>query len=207
MSERYEERWRTLPDRLEPERCEQRRAWLLKHVRTGDVVLDVGCGDGAFAEALVGAGADVIGVDVAEQAIARARARVPQARFELWPAALEDGTVDVIWAGEVISRVVDVAAWLSELRRVLRTAGRLLISTPYHGRLKTAAIGFERQFDPRGEQLHHFTRRSLSSLLADFGFEDVRIEAIGGVPLLRSTLLAQGARAGLGVSGASARPA
>lgn len=45
------------------------------------LVLDLGCGAGQLAEALVTAGYDVWGVDVSEAMIARARARVPRATF------------------------------------------------------------------------------------------------------------------------------
>ena len=38
--------------------------------------------------------------------------------------SLEDVSFDAVWAGEVIEHVVDTAAWLSEVRRVLRSGGR-----------------------------------------------------------------------------------
>jgi SAM-dependent methyltransferase len=164
-------------------------------------VLDVGCGEGAFCAELEAAGAHPVGVDVAERALARARAGHPGLRFELVDPhgrlPFEDADFDAVWASEVIEHVADTARWLSELRRVLRSGGRLLITTPYHGRLKTALVAltaFESQFDPLGDHLRFYTRRSLGSLLQAFGFEDVRIDAAGGVPLWRRMLLAQARR-------------
>jgi SAM-dependent methyltransferase len=185
-----------------PQLFPTRRDWLLERVRSGETVLDVGCGDGAFAAELLAAGCDVVGVDIDPEAIERARRRAPGARFALWaPRAelpLPDAAVDVVWAGEVIEHVAELAPWLSELRRVLRGGGRILLSTPYHGRTKNAAIAllaFERHFDPQGEHVRFFTRRSLAALLGGFGFERTQMRSIGGVPLLRETLLAEATRA------------
>lgn len=48
----------------------------------GRSVLDVGCGGGALARALLARGARVTGIDPEEGALATARARAPEARFE-----------------------------------------------------------------------------------------------------------------------------
>ena len=98
--------WAAVPEGAEPERFAERRAFLLGHVSAGDRVLDLGCGDGAFAAVLVDAGAVVTGVDVAAEAVRRARVRAPKAAFEQVAegAALplpEDG-FDVVWSGEVL---------------------------------------------------------------------------------------------------------
>lgn len=130
--------------------------------------------------------------------MARARARHPGLRFELveahGPLPFGDAGFDVVWASEVIEHVADTARWLSEVRRVLRSGGRLLLTTPYHGRVKGVALAmtrFECHFDPRGQHLRFYTRRSLRALLDDFGFDGVEIGTAGGPPLLRRTLLAQ----------------
>lgn len=49
----------------------------------GGLVVDLGCGSGLWAEALVGAGYEVRGVDLSPAMIKMARRRVPQARFEV----------------------------------------------------------------------------------------------------------------------------
>ena len=102
----------------------------------------------------------MLGVDVAEEPLRRARAQRPGARAAPASTAkaawqLEDASFDVVWAGEVIEHVADTAAWLSEVRRVLRSGGRLLLSTPDHGRADAArarpsqARAFAARFDPR----------------------------------------------------------
>jgi ubiquinone/menaquinone biosynthesis C-methylase UbiE len=194
----YEELWRELPDELTPPDWELRRSFLLSGVRPGDRALDLGSGDGDFTAVLREAGAQVIGADVAQAALERAHSRHPGLEFRLIPVEgpipFGDNEFDLIWASEVIEHVADTARWLSEVRRVLKPAGRLLLTTPSHGRLHLVLGGVERFSEPLGDHLHLYTRRSLRELLLDFGFGEVSVRAQGGPPLLRRTLLARAVR-------------
>jgi len=186
-----EDVWRAVPEGARPERYEQRRAWLLARVRTGERVLDLGCGDGTFAADLLAAGCAVVAADVAEGALAHARARAPEAEAvrlaegDALPFA--EDAFDVVWAGEVLEHAVDVVGLLAEVRRVLRWGGRLLVTTPWHGRLVVAGDG---HFDPRADHLRFFSARTLRAVLAGAGFAEVEIEAAGGVPGRRRWLQA-----------------
>ena len=160
-------------------------------------VLDVGCGAGEITSEIARAGFDVVGIDVAEEPLRRARARDPQLDVRLvaidgeWPLA--DASFDAVWAGETLEHVLDTAAWLSEVRRVLRSGGTLVLSTPAHGRLRLLALAlsarrFDEHFDPRSDHVRFYTRRTLAGLLADFGFEQIDVRGAGGVPGARRTL-------------------
>jgi 2-polyprenyl-6-hydroxyphenyl methylase/3-demethylubiquinone-9 3-methyltransferase len=199
----YESLWGALPEGLDPPDLELRRAFLLKAARAPGRVLDVGCGEGHFTAELVRAGMTVVGVDVAQESLRRARARHPGLDLRLvpveghWP--LEDASFDVVWAGETIEHVADTAAWLSEVRRVLRPHGTLLLSTPDHGRLALLGLAlsgrsFDAHFDPRADHLRFYTRRTLAQLLKDFGFQDIVVRGAGGVPGARRLLLATAQR-------------
>ncbi len=198
MRDYYEELWQRLPQELTPPDWELRRTFLLGEVRPGDGALDLGCGAGEFTALLAEAGASAVGVDVAEAALARGRARHPELDFRLaqieGPLPLEDNAVDLVWCSEVIEHVADTAAWLSEVRRVLAPRGRLLLTTPSHGRARLALGGIERFSEPLGDHLHLYSRRSLRALLAEFGFGEIAVRAAGGPPLLRRTLLARAVR-------------
>jgi SAM-dependent methyltransferase len=194
----YEDLWERLPDDLQPADLELRREFLLADVRAGERALDLGCGTGEFTAELARAGANAVGVEVAEAALARARARHPAIDFRLapidGPLPLEDSEFQLVWCSEVIEHVADTARWLSEVRRVLAPGGRLLLTTPSHGRLRVALGGVERFSEPLGDHLHLYTRRSLEQLLREFGFGRIEIRAAGGPPLLRTTLLARAVR-------------
>jgi SAM-dependent methyltransferase len=198
MREYYEELWRQLPDELSLPDFDRRRRFLLSHVRAGERVLDLGCGGGEFTGVLARAGARAFGCDVAEAAISRARNAHPELDFRLasigGPLPFEDNSFDLVWASEVIEHVADTAQWLSEVRRVLIPRGRLLVTTPSHGRLRLAIGGAERFSEPLGDHLHLYTRRSLTETLRAFDFDQIEARAVGGPPLLRRMLLASAVR-------------
>jgi ubiquinone/menaquinone biosynthesis C-methylase UbiE len=200
----YEQRWERLPDDLHPPELELRTRLLRSEVRPGDRVLDLGAGAGTFTQIASDAGAGtVVGVEVAEAAITRARTEHPALEFRLAqidaPLPLEDASFDLVWASEVIEHIADTSAWLSDVRRVLAPGGRLLLTTPTHGRLRLLLGGVERYSEPLGDHLHLYTPRSLRTLLAGFGFADTRVWAASGPPLFRRTLFARAVRARVGV--------
>jgi 2-polyprenyl-3-methyl-5-hydroxy-6-metoxy-1,4-benzoquinol methylase len=195
--------WEGVPEGLCPPYMSARLAFLLEHVPAGARVLDVGCGEGWFTGALMRAGREAIGVDVAEEPLRRARERERGLDLRLVPAEgawpLEDVSFDAVWAGEVIEHVADTAGWLSEVRRVLRSGGALVLSTPAHEPLARLALGlsgraFAAHFDPRSDHLRFYTRRALVELLEDFGFERIETRGLGRLPGARRTLLAAARR-------------
>jgi len=194
----YEELWQRLPADLAPPEWELRRGFLLGELRPGERALDLGCGAGEFTAVMAEAGAVAVGADVAESALKRARSRYPELAFRLTaidgPLPFEDNAFDVVWASEVIEHVADTARWLSEVIRVLVPRGRLLLTTPDHGRLRVALEGLERLSDPLGDHLHLYTRRSLQRLLGEFGFTQIEVRQAGGFPLLRHLILARAVR-------------
>ncbi|HTR71953.1 MAG TPA: class I SAM-dependent methyltransferase [Solirubrobacteraceae bacterium] len=225
--EYHEALWETLPAGLDPSDYDLRRRFLLDNVAAGERILDVGCGEGRFAADLAAAGVSVVGLDVAEEPLRRARARQAirgEARGEVlgegrgevggearagaldlrlvepdreWP--LPDASFDAVWAGEVIEHVADTGLLLSEARRVLVPGGRLLLSTPNHGRLVLSWLAlsrraFDRHFDPLADHLRFYTRPGLSGLLERFGFREVSVRAAAGPPGARRLLLCRAVR-------------
>jgi 2-polyprenyl-3-methyl-5-hydroxy-6-metoxy-1,4-benzoquinol methylase len=192
-----EDLWGAIPEGTLPPYMQARLDFLLAHVPPGARVLDVGCGEGWFTAALAEAGREPVGIDVAEEPLRRARAREPGLDLRCvlaegeW-SSLQDVSFDAVWAGEVIEHVADTAGWLSQVRRVLRSGGALVLSTPAHEpltRLGLSGRAFAAHFDPRSDHLRFYTRRTLVGLLEDFGFEQIETRAVGGVPGARQVLL------------------
>lgn len=182
--------WDAVPEGAEPELLAGRRDFLLAHVEPGQRVLDLGCGEGVFAAALAAAGARPIAVDVADEPLRRLRARFPQVedvrRAQAGEALpLDDGEVDAAWAGEVLEHVHDVGALATELRRVVKPGGTLLVTTPDHPRRLLVKFAlrpraFEEHVWPYADHLRFFTRRTLAMVLENAGFADVAIRRRSG---------------------------
>ncbi|WP_434665337.1 class I SAM-dependent methyltransferase [Paraburkholderia sp. A3BS-1L] len=101
---------------------------------TGEHVLDVGCGAGASSLALaacVGAGGQVLGVDISEPLISRARALVPQDTPVLFQVAdassaeLPEGAFDILFSRFGVMFFDDPTAAFAHMRRALRPGGRV----------------------------------------------------------------------------------
>lgn len=97
-------------------------------------VLEIGCGNGAFARELVERGAVLVAADFSPSAVAQARAEVP-ATCEVMIADVQDlpfpsGRFDLVVSLETLEHVPFPERGLAELVRVTRPGGRLIITTP-----------------------------------------------------------------------------
>ncbi len=101
---------------------------------TGERVLDVGCGAGASTLALaarVGARGQVIGVDISEALIGRARALAPHDLPVLFQVAdassaeLPEGAFDILFSRFGVMFFGDPTGAFAHMRRVLRAGGRV----------------------------------------------------------------------------------
>ena len=114
-------------------------------------MLDVGCGEGTFTQYLTGFAGDVVGIDISPTAIARARRRVPRARFHEVSLETFEPTVpcDVVVAIEMLYYAPSVTAALDKLRRL---ATHVVISYTHGDRarlepeLDRYAVGIDRTF-------------------------------------------------------------
>ena len=130
-------------------------------------MLDAGCGAGYGTAELSRTGADVLGIDVSEEAIAHARANYATAstiRFEqasCMAIPAETQAFRLIAAFEVIEHLADWRGFLREASRVLEEAGLFLVSTPnrlYYAESRLKA-------GPNPFHVHEFTEAEFRSEL------------------------------------------
>jgi len=102
----------------------------------GKTVLDLGCGGGFMSEALAQRGAQVVGVDPSQPAIAIAQTHAEATGLvidyrigagESLPVA--ESSVDIVLCVDVLEHVRDLDAVLDEVRRVLKPDGLFLFDT------------------------------------------------------------------------------
>jgi SAM-dependent methyltransferase len=109
--------------------------WLHEYDRfAGALVLDVGCGNGYVLSRYAAAGARTVGLDLTPAALAMSRARFRLARLagrfvngsaEELPFA--DATFDAVCSMGVLHHTPDTPRAVSEIRRVLKPGGRLIV--------------------------------------------------------------------------------
>src|ERR1035438_669943 len=117
--------------------------FLLPHLKSGDSLLDVGCGPGTITmdlAALVAAG-PVVGLDRSKEVIEQAR-EAAEARalsnlsFEVgdvYELEFEDSSFDVVYAHQVLQHLSEPTRALVEMRRVLRVGGWLAVRDGDYG--------------------------------------------------------------------------
>jgi ubiquinone/menaquinone biosynthesis C-methylase UbiE len=133
-------------------------------IRAGERVLDVGAGMGAGAVLAAHAGANVVAVDPTPfmRLVLRMRrlGQRERTRIEILAGAAEqlpvtDGSIDAAWAINAMHHWPDLDAGIRELRRVMRTGGRVLLvdedfDDPTH-------VSHEQFCARRREHAHEFT--------------------------------------------------
>lgn len=166
-------------------------------------VLDLGCGNGAFAAALCEHGLRLTGLEHSASGVGEARRSYPQVCFERHdladplPAAHER-RYDAVIAVEVIEHLLLPRRLIEAALRAVRPGGLVVLTTPYHGYLKNLALALSNGFDAHWHPLRDFghvkffSRRTLLALLEEYGLRRVRFSTAGRVPPLAKSMIVSG---------------
>ena len=96
-------------------------------------VLDAACGTGAVTQQLLARGHVVVGVDVSEGMLARARTAAPEAHLlagDITDLPLPDEDVDHVVCSLALAHLDDLRPFFVEAARVMRPGGHLLVLDP-----------------------------------------------------------------------------
>lgn len=153
--------------------------------------LDLCCGQGNVAEALLSRGCEVVGIDFSPPMLAFARGRVPNANFieaDAQELPFDDAEFDVVVSNLGICHVPDQPRALGEARRVLRASGKFAMTvwcgpdtSPCFGAVYAAikACGHHDVSTPLGPDFHQFARRDQAvKLLSDAGFFNIDVSIV-----------------------------
>lgn len=133
-------------------------------------ILDFGCGKGKIIDEIIRINnkADITGVDVSNTALNFARKKYKKFKF----IKIDDGerlpfnknSFDFITSLDVLEHVYDTELIFSELARILKSGGKILITVPYYGLIKNliiALFAFDFVYTPRTPHIRFYTKKSL----------------------------------------------
>lgn len=160
-------------------------------------ICDLGCGNGHITGRLAELGFAVTGVDASPSGIAIARRAYPKVEFveALIDGGLRVGRFDLVVSSDVIEHMYRPADLLEAARANLKPGGQILLGTPYHGYLKNLVLSASGKMDAHFSSLHDgghikfFSVKTLSRLMKDRGFEDLKFRFYGRAPWLWKNMI------------------
>jgi SAM-dependent methyltransferase len=159
----------------------------------GDVIVELGCGDGYALDTLANLYKTVIGIDISDARLLK-RPHKPQA----WKFIQSDlnkripfdsNTVDLIFANQVIEHIADPVFFVKEIYRVLIPGGGVVLTTPnirylqHVVRLVISGKGPKTadndNTDGPWDDGHrcYFTHRDLREIFNSVGFREIKTRA------------------------------
>lgn len=172
------------PASLHPVRSasELRRLQTIKkalRLRAGEVILDMGCGSGWFAQLCHESATKVVATDIAPSGVKGARARFPgSASFavtDAYHAAFADESFDAVVLSEVVEHLELPGAGLAEAARLTKSGGRVLVTVPYRETIVDHLCVHCNKLSPANAHLHRFDDENLSEYLTDAGLRPLKI--------------------------------
>lgn len=167
-------------------------------------ILDYGCGWGLNSVQMAERGHSVMGIDLSSNEIDLCRL--------IWDSPdgvefehrgirdIEDASFDAVLSSQVIEHVHNAGNYLSQINRVLRQDGLLIISLPggvtpraaarlFRGNLGAALLEFSDHvidsYDKANDHINSWDQFHFARMLASVGFRVVGYQACEGVPLPR----------------------
>lgn len=178
---------------------------ILQELNASQRVLDMGCGNGFVANEISKLGFEVHGVDRSPSGIQIARQTYPQVQFSLGdvetamvPDLFASETFDAVVSTEVVEHVYNPRRFADNAFRLLKPSGSFVVSTPYHGYAKNLMLALTGKFDRHftalwdGGHIKFWSRNTLSNLLLEKGFTDLKFLGAGRTPYVWKSMILVG---------------
>ena len=146
----------------------------LRHIRAGDRVLDVGCGEGNFLDKVRRVTPHAFGIELNKQAANVAVAKGIGVHRELIEEHAPSSAYDVVTTFQVLEHIADPLPFINNCLKVLRAGGTLIVGVPNNDaflRLDPDAV--------LNQPPHHmglWNRESLTSLGSLLGLDVLAFE-------------------------------
>ncbi|MGA9507951.1 MAG: methyltransferase domain-containing protein [Candidatus Sulfotelmatobacter sp.] len=123
----------------------------LLQLKSGERVLDLGCGDGALTEKLVALGAEVVGIDDSAEMIAAARLRGIDARVMDARALVFENEFDAVFSNAALHWIKDAPdAPITGAFRALKIGGRFVGELGGHANVAAITVALVAALERRG---------------------------------------------------------
>ncbi len=152
----------------------------LSILKPGNLLLDVGCGDGCFGELAKAKYKSIYGIDISEKAVQQSIKKGILAQLYNDKFPFRNSHFDTVTCLDVIGHVEDPRQIISEMSRVLKENGTIILATPnmrYIKHLYTLFIkgefpllsmgSIDSSIMYDGGILHYFTFKNLKDILED----------------------------------------
>lgn len=166
--------------------------FILEETGERKLVLDVGCNDGFIGTMLLKKQNKVFGIDIVKKNLEIAKHRgliVKSVDVEKEKLPFKNDCFDLVILGDIIEHVFDTDRLLKEARRVLKTGGKLIVTTPNVaslGRRLMLLLGINPFLEyslklphkgpPPVGHIRYYTVQTLKEQLEDHGFKDIKIK-------------------------------
>ena len=170
---------------------------LLDKIPPGGRILDAGCSAGYLAERLVDRGSAVVGLELDPEAAERARGVCEQVLVgdvETMELPFEPATFDAVVCGDLIEHLRDPRAFMARVHPLLRSGGRLALTTPNVANLTIRLqLLFGRfEYTQRGildeTHTHLFTRGTLVDAVESAGYRVDEVDFTVPIPKIGERL-------------------
>ncbi|MGD8240988.1 MAG: class I SAM-dependent methyltransferase [Armatimonadota bacterium] len=160
------------------------RMRLIEGLMAPGKLLDIGCSVGHFVQAAGRSGWDAWGVDISQYAVGVCRQRGLQAKIgDMRRLDFPDDTFDVVNLRHVLEHDWELRACLAEIRRVLKTGGLLVLEVPCVDCWQVRILRGKRSKFWRPVHCYFFSGKSVRSIMARAGYDEVRMPLYGRAAL------------------------
>lgn len=146
------------------------REYILSQVqkKTGKI-LDVGCGSAWVARKMCPKNYEVFSMDISLENTSGALEKYPFVNHsavvaDVFSLPFNNNVFDYIIASEIIEHVIDPAAFVQNLMRILKPGGTLIVTTPYKEKIRYSLCVHCNKPTPLFAHIHSFDEKKLLSL-------------------------------------------
>jgi len=165
----------------------------------GKKILDVACGTGRFTSDLFEHGADIIGIDAAENMLKVARKKNPKIKFEsgdIFNLRYKGKTFDVVTGLKIIMHLSEYKKVIKEMIRVAKDDGLIVFEIPNRTCIWSLLMNVRKRVFYKAEHEHKIKKPSFtySSIKKDLAGMGLKIDKSVGMFYLPETLFRKSPR-------------